>query len=345
MQGVQGGQGSHALRFGGVGATSAVLFLLIFLIGCASNPIGPAGPTALPPITTLSASPTPTIPPKPTLMPTPLAIDPRSLSGDLLNQIERLEAAMPRAGSQGFIVPTDAELNLFADIVAKIQNGEAALAGGVAAQFGFELVQYYDRPDNNSIEWLLREIKPIRKGWGLYIFRSSAAHDIIVEAPHPLADEGTPAIAAQIYRVLQARALLVAGAHRDANLDRSADVAHHAQSIFEAVHAAITKTSSTIILQIHGFAAGKHPGYPQVVLSSDESASSDVIDRLAAALSGQGIKVGVCGGGQYTDLCGETNVQSRNIGPAIFIHIELDGAMRADSSIVLKVLSKVLVSK
>lgn len=318
--------------------------LSIFLIGCSANPIVPPASTASP-----IASPRPAASPTisiPTLAPTPalLSIEPRSISGDLLNQIERLEAEMPRAGSEGFIIPTNEEKESFTELVAKIQNGELPRAGGIAAEFGYELMQYTDRGNGNSSSWLLRELKPIRKGWGLYVFRSSGANDIIVEAPHPLYDEGTPSIAAQAYRVLQARALLIAGTHRDANVDQSSDVAHHVQSIFEAVHAAITKTKSTIVLQIHGFAASKHPGYPQIVLSSDEAQGSDLLDQLVAAFKAQGIKVGTCGEGQWAELCGETNVQSRSSSPAIFIHIELDESLRADSSSVLKVLKQVLTN-
>jgi hypothetical protein len=319
-------------------------FISIFLIGCSANPVAPPASTRSPIASpSLSASPIFSVP-TPTPTPTLLSIEPRSISGDLLNQIERLEEDMPRAGSEGFIIPTNAEKDSFAELVTKIQNGELPRAGGVAAEFGYELMQYTDRGDGNSSSWLLRELKPIRKGWGLYAFRSSSTRDIIIEAPHPLYDEGTPAIAAQAYRVLRARALLIAGAHRDANVDRSSDVAHHVQSIFEAVHEVITKTKSTIVLQIHGFAASKHPGYPRIVLSSDEAQGSDLLDQLAAAFKAQGVKAGTCGGGQWPDLCGETNAQSRSSGPAIFIHIELDESMRADSSIVLTVLKQVLMN-
>jgi hypothetical protein len=318
--------------------------LSIFLIGCSANPIVLPASTVVPIASPRpSASPTISIP-KPLPTPTLLSIEPRSISGDLLNQIERLEAEMPRAGSEGFIIPTNGEKESFIELVTKIQTGELPRAGGIAAEFGYELIQYVDRGDANSNNWLLRELKPIRKGWGLYAFRSSGANDIIIEAPHPLYDEGTPSIAAQAYRVLQARALLIAGAHRDANVDRSSDVTHHVQSIFEAVHEAITKTNSTIVLQIHGFAASKHPGYPQIVLSSDEALGSAVLDQLAAAFKAQGVKAGTCGGGQWADLCGETNVQSRSSGPAIFIHIELDESLRADSSSVLKALKEVLTN-
>lgn len=83
----------------------------------------------------------------------------------------------------------------------------------------------------------------------------------VIEAPHPLTDEGTPTVALAIYRVLNTHALLVGGAHRDANQDGSADVAHNPQTIFQVFHA--TFGENAIVLQIHGFAANKHPDYPQ----------------------------------------------------------------------------------
>ncbi|MBI5563777.1 MAG: hypothetical protein HY870_02705 [Chloroflexi bacterium] len=99
-------------------------------------------------------------------------------------------------------------------------------AAGLAAENSYELARYADRGEDGAESWLLRELSPIRKGWGLYAFRVQAAYDVIVEEPHPLADADTPAIAAAIYRLLYARTLLIAGAHRGADADGSADVAH-----------------------------------------------------------------------------------------------------------------------
>jgi hypothetical protein len=92
----------------------------------------------------------------------------------------------------------------------------------------------------------------------------------------------------------------------------------------------LSKSPTTIILQIHGFAADKHPGYPAVVLGSDEAQPSDLIKQLATELERAGVKVGVCDGTAWQQLCGATNVQSRHSQPATFIHVELNETLRAD---------------
>lgn len=291
-----------------------------------------------------SPHPKPTVPRSLTSAPTvtPLRLTPRVLDGDLLNQITQLEAQMPRANSQGFVVPADAEKTAFAEIVKNLEAGEIDRAGGRAAENDYELVRYTDRGDAHAISWLLRESKPIRKGWGLYAIRQNAAQDVIVEAPHPLADEETPAIAARLYRALQARALLIAGAHRNANVDGTADAAHDAQTIFEALHESLTKSDSTVIVQIHGFAADKHPGYPQMVLGHDEAKADGVLEKLADTLRRKGVRVGICDGRSWTELCGEENIQSRHNGPAIFIHLELAESVRAKPDVLIAAFKEVL---
>ena len=318
----------------------SAVWLVLLLAGCDASSIDPRASAA--PIA--SSRPKPGVPPSPTAAPTaaPLRLIPRRLDGDLLNQITQLEAEMPRANSQGFVVPTDAEKTAFAEIVEKLEAGDIERAGEQAAEGNYELVQYADRGDANSISWLLRELKPIRKGWGLYAIRQNAAQDVIVEAPHPLADEGTPAIAARLYRALQARALLIAGAHRQANADGTADAAHDAQTIFEALHESLTKSDSTVILQVHGFASGKHAGYPQLVLGRDEAKADGVLEKLADTLRRKGVRVGICDGRSWTELCGEKNIQSRRSGPAIFIHLELDESVRAEPDVLIAALKEVL---
>lgn len=263
------------------------------------------------------------------------------MTGDLLNQVNRLEATLPRASSEGYVVPTEAEQAAFTDLVRRLGAEDPNRAAGFAAENSYELARYADRGEDGAESWLLRELSPIRKGWGLYAFRIQGAHDVVVEAPHPLADAGTAAIAASIYRLLQARALLIAGAHRDADANGAADVAHDPQSVFQAIHAALSKSPTTIILQIHGFAADKHPGYPAVVLGSDEAQPSDLIKQLAAELEQAGVKVGVCDGEAWQQLCGVTNVQSRHSQPATFIHVELNETLRAEPVALLRALTAV----
>jgi hypothetical protein len=252
-----------------------------------------------------------------------------------------MEEAMPTAGSERFVIPTEVEKAAFAELVARLMGGETAWAGALAAQNGYELLAYTDRGDGNAKSWILRELKPTRKGWGLYVFRAKPLNEIIIEAPHPLADEGTPSVALAMYRALHARALSIAGAHRRANADGSADAAHTTQSVFESVHEALTEAGTPIVLQIHGFASGKHPGYPQIILSHDLGVETELLDELSAALTAQGLTVGVCDGAKWQALCGETNVQSRHIADGLFIHFELDETVRSDDQRLLAALALV----
>jgi hypothetical protein len=192
---------------------------------------------------------------------------------------------------------------------------------------------------------------PISRGWGLYVFREEVANNIIVEAPHPLSDKQSDLIALDIYRALNARALLIAGAHRNANPDGMADVSHAPDSIFQSIHEALVENTTTfpdvpVVLQIHGFAARKHPGYPNVVLGfglttsrAEISLSKELVDALVA----RGIETGVCRGGSWQDLCGTKNVQGSGKEDAIFIHVELDETMRSDESILIDALTQVFV--
>jgi hypothetical protein len=177
----------------------------------------------------------------------------------------------------------------------------------------------------------------------------NSTSNIIIEAPHPLYDKRTPSVALDIYRALDARALLIAGAHRNANRDESADVAHVTGSIFQSVHEALLQESqaaseSTIILQIHGFHAGKHSHYPQVVFGFGEKKQAQEIalaQEIKDALSEQGVGAGLCTGNSWQDLCGETNVQASGLNGGVFIHIELDEKMRKDDDALISALVQV----
>ena len=131
-------------------------------------------------------------------------------------------------------------------------------------------------------------------------------------------------------------ALLIAGAHRNANKDGSADVAHAPISIFHTIHETLSQelrpaSGNVVILQIHGFHTTKHEGYPQAVLGFGQNtalAETTLAGELEAALSAQGIKVGLCMEDAWRDLCGRTNGQGAIPNGGIFIHIELDELIR-----------------
>jgi hypothetical protein len=170
-----------------------------------------------------------------------------------------------------------------------------------------------------------------------------------VEAPHPLADERSDLIALDIYRALDARALLIAGAHRYANKDGSSDVAHVSDSIFQSIHEALLQETPgvsgvPVVLQIHGFAAENHLGYPSVVLGYGRTASQAEIPlykEIVDALAARGINAGICDKDTWLDLCGTRNVQGSVTEGLIFIHIELDEMMRHRDSPLIAVLTQV----
>ncbi|MEK9149261.1 MAG: DUF11 domain-containing protein, partial [Candidatus Desantisbacteria bacterium] len=114
----------------------------------------------------------------------------------------------------------------------------------------------------------------------------------------------------------------MAGTHRYANGTYS-DMAHIASSIFEAVHETVSTTTSHII-QPHGFSITNHPGYPDCVLSRGAIPVSSVIYDLSANLNAEGFTTGIYDGATYTDLAATTNIQGQytNAIASSFIHME-----------------------
>lgn len=312
--------------------------MMLSLAGCASRPtpttVLPS--TSYPDLVSVDAS----------------ALD--TIKGSFRNQISILENNMPRAQSEGYLPSTQQEETDFSELVSMIVTGDLRRASALANQNDYTLNYYVDRGDNYAVSYLLREQRPIQKGWGLYAFRLDSTNNIIVEAPHPLYDKRTPTIALDIYRALDARALLIAGAQRNANRDKSADVAHAPESIFQSVHIVLsheiqTASGDVVILQIHGFHSSKHEGYPEVVFGLGENPLPKevaIAQKIKDALSEQGISAGLCMGigSELEDLCAKTNVQSSVTTVGAFIHIELDEKIRKNDDDFINALIQVFGS-
>jgi hypothetical protein len=274
-----------------------------------------------------------------------------TIKGGFRNEIGILEKNMPHAKSEGYLLPTIQEQADFAKLVSTLNTGDLARAVDLATGNDYTLHYYVDRGDNYAMSYLLREQGPIQKGWGLYAFRLDSTSNIIIEAPHPLYDKRTPTVALDVYRALDARALLIAGAQRNANRDKSADVAHAPESIFQSVHLALsqeiqTSSDDVIILQIHGFHSSKHEGYPEVVFGLGENPlpkQVTIAQKIKVALSEQGISTGLCMGiaSELEDLCAKTNLQSSVTNEGAFIHIELDEKIRRNDDAFVNALVQV----
>jgi len=235
-----------------------------------------------------------------------------------------------------YVAPTDAERAALRDAIATLVrggDGARARAAKSAANAGFELA---DVPEIEGAV-LVREVASRRRGGGAYVVRDPARMpDTLVQAPHTFFDEGTLALACELFHRTGARALFIDTAHRykaalpDAHGEHPADVAHNAASLFQAAtEGALSASPAATVVQLHGFA--KRPG-STVIVSSGEKRSDPLVARAAASLGralGSGVK-------RYPDDAGElgatTNVQGAIVRQAggRFLHVELDADLRRD---------------
>ncbi len=287
----------------------------------------------------------------PTPVPQPLS-SLRSMTGDLTHQVDRLEEQAPRPGSSGFLIPDAQALQDFSLLTRDIISSDFMDAEKLASQYGYELIHYVDKEDPSASYVMLREAAPIQRAWGLYVFRMDApqgGNGLIIEAPHILADAGTPKIGLLLFRGLGAQALMIGGAHRDANPDQVADLAHNADTVFQSIHNELLTQSAAalpVVIQVHGFAASKHPTYPMIVLSGSPDGSASLVDllkRISGAVDPQLLTLGICDGTQFESLCGETNVQAQSMPRGIFIHLELNETARAQPVELLNAFRSVLL--
>jgi hypothetical protein len=152
---------------------------------------------------------------------------------------------------------------------------------------------------------------------------------VVIEAPHPVSDQSSELVAAAVFADTRAEALLVAGTRRDAAPDGSADAAHAETTAFAAVDRRLSVPGVTIV-QIHGFATAKHPGYPQVVLSDSTPAPGRWLTTLAKDLERAGFSTCVFDGSVCRELGATHNAEAAHAraSGARFVHVELADAAR-----------------
>jgi len=259
----------------------------------------------------------------------------------------------------GFVVPSAAEQDQFRIAFDKLLQNDLS-----AAQEGFDglhldLIEFHDT--GGSTFYLVRENPgfPLR-GWGLYVVNPSASRVVAIEAPHPLFDFSTEDEAAQVFLSLNARALLIAGTHRCANLTeasncsgpvnqcgattpRISDAAHATEQVFQTAHAAVMDSDPLLAaISLHGFsqAAGEPDAY--VSDGTTDTGGSDALSNALTSqlqtLTGQADAALSCNDGSSgasSHLCGTLNVQGRYANQSVdactasatassnrFLHIE-----------------------
>ena len=168
-------------------------------------------------------------------------------------------------------------------------------------------------------------------GWGVLLVDTSAPIRLAIEVPHPKADLNTESLGLDLFRRVPGAVLIMAGAYRRA-ADGSADVAHNASSMFNAF-AGVFATRDIPQVQLHGFADESLPG-TDVVVSTGQSSSSHLAERVVAAAVSGGLRACRAWQGSCGRLEGTTNVQGSRAAEAgsAFLHVETNYTIRGSAS-------------
>jgi hypothetical protein len=283
-------------------------------------------------------------------------------SGDLLVEIGGIRDAMPGRESQGFDLPSPAELDDWRAVAGALLTHDFSAADSLvgADLSDYELVEFLDTGFQNRTYYLLREKLPVSRGWGTYMVNPVYDRSIMVQVPHPAYDLNTYEEGADLFRRTGSRFFLMAGTHRCASDVTSpcsgttsacgdgtyhvSDVAHYTDSPFQAVHEVLDAgVRHLYVISLHG--NGRSSCEDIFLSNGHASGSSALLYSLKnAVLAAGGLTVGVAGDGSSCPLIGSTNVQGRvtngSTDPCVtaasgnggyFIHIEQHREVRENA--------------
>jgi hypothetical protein len=218
--------------------------------------------------------------------------------------------------------------------MAKPEPSEADRAKARALGLSLELGR-----DAGGALWILREAGKRRSGDGFFAWRPGG-RELCVQAPHSFFDEGTGPIALTVFAEVKALAFFGNTIHRHApvaagSAEDAADVAHAAATLFQAATEGLLEAGPVAVVQVHGFGPRENlPAGTAAVVSDGVPTRADDAPaaRLRAALretfGGPVLLYGV----DARELGATTNVQGRSAraAGAIFLHVEMSAATRAD---------------
>ncbi|MBK6684615.1 MAG: hypothetical protein IPG45_09075 [Deltaproteobacteria bacterium] len=264
----------------------------------------------------------------------------------------------PGANSDRYREPEPLGLLALRSLVVELGNAAAARALGQARIAGYLLCR--------SEEWapVIVALPNAADGRAPLLFRPGPARPLVVQAPHPFFEAGTLDEAEALFERLNARAMLVAGAHRCASTGRLAcsgstsvcdkrpgpfrasDAGHAPASTFQVLHEALSDLyPEAWSLSLHGMTG------TGIIVSN--GSSGQVGPDSPVALLAEALKVGYpdqpiatcneyAGGEIETLLCGTTNAQGRYLNEVDdvcaelatrstdrFLHLEQSVAARA----------------
>jgi len=256
----------------------------------------------------------------------------RVASGDLAAHIDSFVSLIPKSASEGYDTPTNSEKRAMARAYNAIEAGKLSRAASIVDHLKYGVVRYTDTITSRKL--ILLSERQNQDGswphaWGMYVFSPKATSYATVEVAHPVADRNTEDVGVETFREANAEDLFIAGAHRYANSNGSADVAHAQTSVFEGIHEAAIE-SPTNVFQPHGFSQTEHPNCSEAVVSAGTAPPTQLAQEVHSALQNAGFDARLYDGIVCSQLGATTNVQgksTRAIG-ANFLHVETIGSIR-----------------
>lgn len=214
----------------------------------------------------------------------------QQIAGYLLSFLQQNKDLLASKNSQEYVAPQQSELLYFDQAVLQplfmvIEDYDSAgwlprsrpLISQIARsaeQLGYQII-LYEHISSGSQYFILREQLSEQtaslRHWGTYVFKLGTATPYAIEAPSPLFEGGTFEFAGALFQQMQARALLVSGAHQMANPDGSARVTAPSNplSLFNLVHQATLRqyqAQGPTAVQVRGYSAADESGADQVKL-------------------------------------------------------------------------------
>ncbi len=187
--------------------------------------------------------------------------------------------------------------------------------------------------------WLVMASRPDGAD-GYYVIRKGGdTPPLLLQAPHAWYDRATGRIACALFEQGVGRALMLNTAHRHSPTqgdgagsedELGADVAHRAESIFQAVTLGVADAlSDPLVVQLHGFGSS-HGSYSAVLSEGATSQPPSQLEAAVRALDAVFVPWGpVATGLDVPELAARSNVQSQALtGQGRFLHLEMSSPAR-----------------
>jgi hypothetical protein len=279
--------------------------------------------------------------------------------GDLQTLVRDLY--IPGSGSEGYVAPSSNDLPAMGQLVGDVESRAFDAALAHAQVLGYDLWRLADPSAPDLV--VLAEHAASLRGGGTFVFDVTSPKPLVIEVPHPNADAGTLDEGVRLFLRAQAGAMLVAGAHRCADLAatpctgaeatnacagilRISDSAHFAAAYFEVAHERLMQAlAGSVSVSLHAHANSTGEADLMVSEGTRERLAADSLgNHLRDALRTAGYQAVSCNSSADPSprLCGESNVQGRrsngspdacksdaSVSAHRFLHVEQSAASLA----------------